>query len=187
MNELNQELRRFVRLFEQLKLRYAVMGGFAVRAHGIPRPTQDIDFTVALPRDRLAEFFAAAKQLGYGVPEPYEAGWVDQVGEMPLVRVERYVAGRGIDVDLFLAESPFQQELLLRARPERLDDIDLYIVTPEDLILLKLLAHRPRDLADIGDVLFTQGTLDEAYLRKWAEELGISAQLERVLAEPPPI
>ena len=31
-----------------------------------------------------------------------------------------------------------------------------------------------------------QGTLDEGYLRHWAVELGVSTQLEEVLAEPPP-
>jgi hypothetical protein len=48
---------------------------------------------------------------------------------------------------------------------------------------LKLLSSRPRDLADISDILFTQGELDEAYLRQGAKRLGISAALEQLLAE----
>jgi hypothetical protein len=55
------------------------------------------------------------------------------------------------------------------------------------LILLKLLARRPRDLADIGDILFTQGQLDESYMRHWAQELGIQAELAKVLDQPPTI
>lgn len=96
-------------------------------------------------------------------------------------------AGAGLMSIYSSRRSAFQQELLKRAKPEPLDDLVVYVVSPEDLILLKLLAHRPRDLADVGDILFTQGTLDEAYLRKWAEELGIRERLESVLAEPPPI
>jgi len=69
-----------------LWLRYAVMGGMAVRVYGIPRPTHDIDFTVAVPRDRLPELYAAVQALGYMVPEPYLQGWVDQVAGMPLVK-----------------------------------------------------------------------------------------------------
>ncbi|HQU43702.1 MAG TPA: hypothetical protein PK867_12880, partial [Pirellulales bacterium] len=69
-------------------------------------------------------------------------------------------------MDLFLAESRFQRELVARSRPEQIDDLTVSVVTPEDLILLKLLARRPRDLADIGDILFIQGTLDEGYLRR---------------------
>jgi hypothetical protein len=49
------------------------------------------------------------------------------------------------------------------------------------------LAARPRDIADIGDILFTQGELDRAYLRSWAERLGVLENLERVLEDPPRI
>jgi hypothetical protein len=58
------------------------------------------------------------------------------------------------------------------------------------LILFKLLAGRPRDLLDIKDILFMQGQLDEAYMRRWAMPLGVAGQLERRrrvahLAQPP--
>lgn len=185
MREVSKALEDFVRLFANLGVEYAVMGGIAVRTHGIPRPTQDVDFTVAIERSRLPEFYEAAGCLGYTVPEHHVSGWVDQVAGMPLVRVRRYVEGRGVDVDVFLAESPFQRELVGRARIEQIDDLPMRVVTAEDLILLKLLAHRHRDLADVGDILFTQGQLDEAYLRRWAKELGVLAELENVLAEPP--
>jgi hypothetical protein len=36
---------------------------------------------------------------------------------------------------------------------------------------------------DVSDVLFMQGRLDLKYMRPWADELGISAELERKLAE----
>ncbi|HEV7224541.1 MAG TPA: nucleotidyl transferase AbiEii/AbiGii toxin family protein [Pirellulales bacterium] len=187
MKELSKALAEFTRLFDRLNVQYAVMGGIAVRAHGIPRPTQDVDFTVAIQRDHLQEFYDAARLLGYSIPEEYASGWVDQVAGMPLVRVRNYTEGKSIDVDVFLAESPFQRELLARARIEQVDDLAIRVVTPEDLILLKLLARRPRDLGDVGDILFTQGELDEAYLRHWAKELGVLAELENALAEPPPI
>jgi hypothetical protein len=78
-----------------------------------------------------------------------------------------------------LAESPFQTEVVARRRRETLEDFDVWLVSPEDLILLKLLAARPRDLADIGDIVFIQGQLDEGYLRQWATVLGVSDALER--------
>lgn len=183
MSDLQHALRDLVMLFERLDISYAVMGGLAVRMYAIPRPTYDIDFTVAIQRDRLPEMYEAVGQLGYTVPEQYASGWVDSVAGMAVVKVRLYLEGRGIDVDLFLAESPFQQQLLARRRRDRIDSLDAWIVTPEDLILLKLLAHRPRDMADVGDILFTQGQLDEAYLRHWARELGVSSELERVLCE----
>jgi hypothetical protein len=185
MTDLARALWDFAQLFERLGTPYAVMGGIAVRVYGIPRPTYDVDFTLAIDRNRLPELFEAVRALGYSVPEAYETGWVDRVGGMPLVKVRLYLEGRGVDIDLFLAESRFQEQLLARRRREQLEEAPVWLVSPEDLILLKLLARRPRDLADIGDILFTQGQLDEAYLRSWAEQLGVLPELERVLTEPP--
>jgi hypothetical protein len=59
------------------------------------------------------------------------------------------------------------------------------LVTAEDLILFKLIASRPRDLIDVQDIFFTQGDLDEAYMRRWATELGVAEKLEEVLAARP--
>ena len=39
--------------------------------------------------------------------------------------------------------------------------------------------------ADIGDILFTQGVLDKACLRHWANILGLQDKLESVLTNPP--
>jgi len=44
------------------------------------------------------------------------------------------------------------------------------------------IAARARDLLDVQDVLFTQGELDEPYLRRWAGPLGVEAKLDEVLA-----
>ena len=41
------------------------------------------------------------------------------------------------------------------------------------------------NLADVTDVLFIQGKLDVEYMRPWARELGVAAELERALAEFP--
>jgi hypothetical protein len=59
--------------------------------------------------------------------------------------------------------------------------LEVWLVSPEDLILLKLLANRPRDIADIGDVFFMQGQLDVTYMKKWAQRLGVADRLEPFL------
>jgi hypothetical protein len=187
MRDLAQALRDFVLLFEGMGTPYAVMGGIAVRIYGIPRPTHDIDFTLALDRNRLPDLYESVRALGYTVPEEYASGWVDNVAGMPVVKVRLYLEGRGVDIDIFLAESRFQEQLLARRRREQLDELAVWFVSPEDLILLKLLGHRPRDIADIGDILFTQGRLDESYMRHWAQQLGILPELTKILAEPPAI
>lgn len=181
MTDLTEPFRDFVRLFERERIPYALMGGMAVAAHGLPRPTHDVDFTISLPREQLPDFYAAATELGYTVPEAFEGGWVDQVAGMPLVRVQMWVRGKSIDIDVFLAESSYQRELLKRKVRVQVEGLEAWLVSPEDLILLKLIAGRPRDYGDVADILFVQSQLDETYLRRWAAALGVTERLEEAL------
>ena len=183
MTDLITALGDLARLFDQFGAPYAVMGGLAVRVHGIPRPTYDVDFTLAIDRARLLELYDAVRALGYTVPEEYQGGWVDQVAGMPLVKARLRVEGKTIDVDVFLAESRFQKSLIQRRIQTDVEGITAWIASAEDLILLKLLAGRPRDIGDIQDILLVQGPLDQAYLQHWADELGVRPQLTRALED----
>ena len=174
-------MKDFIQIFHDLEIPYALMGGMAVSVHGIPRPTHDLDFTISIDRQRLPELYAATEQLGYSVPDTYESGWVDQVAEMPLVRVRQWLDGKVIDIDLFISESTFQESLLARRMELEVDGNRAWVVSPEDLILLKLIAGRPRDVGDIQDVLMAQGQLDEEYLKVWAQRLGVSDRLAEAL------
>jgi predicted nucleotidyltransferase len=183
MTDLTEPLADFVALFQQRRIPYVLMGGLAVAAHGLPRPTHDVDFTIALPRAHLQDFYQAATALGYTVPDAFQGGWVDQVGGLPLVRIQTWTRGKTVDIDVFLAESDYQRELLKRKVRVHVEGLEAWLVTPEDLILLKLIADRPRDYGDIADILFVQGELDEKYLRRWATELGVTDRLERALQD----
>lgn len=183
MDDVTETLHAVVKLLDEMSIEYAVMGGFAVRAHGVPRPTYDIDLTIALERERLPELFDKLRALDFAIPEPYESGWVDCVKELPLLKLKRFIRGAGLDVDLFLAEPKFLSETMKRRTSVDAEGQLLWVVSPEDLVLLKLLAGRLRDLGDVADVLFMQGKLDENYMRRWAIELNITKELERALAE----
>ena len=186
MQAIERALEDFIKIFENQGIAYAVMGGLAVRVHGIPRPTHDVDFTISVDRNALPACLKAIEQSGYTVPEMYWTGWVDRVADLPLIKFRSYLdGGHGVDIDVFLAESPFQKSVILRRQPLEVDGTKSWIVSPEDLILLKLIANRPRDLSDIGDILFTQGSLDTEYLRLWATNLGIAERLDFVLSNPP--
>lgn len=178
-----ETLHTLVELFDQLSIDYAVMGGFAVRAHGVPRPTYDIDVTIVLERTHLPKLFDRLREQDYSIPETYESGWVDELKNLPLVKLRRYLGDESLDVDLFLVEHKFQREVMRRRIRLDADRRIMWVVSPEDLVLFKLLAGRPRDRGDIADVLFIQGQLDESYMRRWAPELGVEKQLEEVLAE----
>jgi hypothetical protein len=183
MRNVTETLHTLVELLDQLSVDYAVMGGFAVRAHGVPRPTYDIDVTIVLERARISELFSRLQRHDYSIPQARENGWIVRLKGLPLIKLQRYIGEESLDVDLFLAESEFQLEVMKRRLHLEADGHTLSVVSPEDLVLFKLLAARPRDLGDVADVLFIQGQLDETYMRRWARELGVSDRLEKALAE----
>jgi hypothetical protein len=57
MKDVYDTLLDFVDVLNKLGLRYAVMGGLAVGAFSIPRPTWDVDLTIGIDRDDLSRFF----------------------------------------------------------------------------------------------------------------------------------
>lgn len=182
MPGIDAAARDFANLFDRLGLPYAIMGGLAVRVHAVPRATFDVDFTVAVPRGSLPTLYAEVERLGYAVPEAQKGGWIDTVRGLPVVKFQLTLADRPLDVDAFLAETPFQRELLARRVRVSADGWEAWFVTAEDLILLKLLAGRPKDRTDVADTLFIQGNPDVEYLRRWAGRLGVSAELAEALA-----
>lgn len=98
---------------------------------------------------------------------------------MPIVKLGMQLGEHGIDIDVFLAESEFQESLLARRSQHDIGGRLVWLVSPEDLIVLKAPANRDR--GDIQDVLFMQGELDRVYMRHWAEKLGASRSLEESL------
>ncbi len=185
MDKLDDVARRFVALLDQFGAPYAIMGGMAVRLYGLPRATYDVDFVATIPRDRLAQLFIAADQRGFAIPDAQRTGWIDSVRSFAVIKFQSYADQRSVDVDVFLVESPFQQSVLKRRQLVSVDGWDAWYVTAEDLILLKLLAGRKKDQADVADILLVQGQLDEAYLRDWAAKLSVAAELESALSERP--
>jgi hypothetical protein len=183
MTDLTAVIHELIGLFDRFQLPYAIMGGIAVRAHGLPRPTFDVDFVLAVSRERLGDLFAAIEEAGYTVPDHYRGGWIDSVSGMPLFKVRLFLEGRGIDADIFLVENDFQRDVMSRRILDEIEGKPVQLITAEDLILFKLLAGRPRDILDIKDIVFMQGQLDEGYMRRWAAPLGVSEQLEQALAE----
>lgn len=177
MTPVEELLRDLVRLFEELGEPYAVMGGWAVRAHGLPRPTYDVDITVAIAREELPALFKKIDALGYDVGDQYRGGWLDRVADMPLFKASTFVDGRTLVADIFVAENEFQESIIARRMRGSIDGLPTWFVSPEDLILLKLVADRVRDRADVLDVLIMNITLDDAYLDHWAEKLAITDKL----------
>lgn len=181
MKDLYNALHELVHLFERRSISYVLIGGFAVRAYAFPRNTGDLDFTISIDPQKMPSFIEDLRELGYRVPEAYGKRCLDRVSSMPILKARLFMEGRGIDADIFIADSPYQHEMLKRRIRDQVEDFEVWMVTPEDLVLLKLLADRPRDRIDVDDLLFSLGQLDESYMRKWAKEIDVADRLDKAL------
>lgn len=173
MKDLAEVVRELVSLFNSEGLPYVITGELAARFYSIPRAANDVDFALSVDREHLTKLLTKIEELGYSVLEPYRAGWVDSVGGMPIVKVRLFGEGKNVDADIFIAETPFQKSAMERKVLADVEGQTAYIVTAEDLLLLKLCADRPRDRIDVTDILFSQGKLDEEYIETWAKKLGV--------------
>ena len=184
MKELRNVLFETIGIADELNCDYAIMGGIAVRMYGIPRATFDVDITLSITRSKLNSFFDMAESRGFTILDAYRRGWVDRVGEMPLVKLRYYLQDQGLDVDVFLVETKFQGSVIQRRKLERMEgDASAWFVSPEDLILMKLIANRPRDQGDVQDIFFMQGELDMNYLKQWSDWLEVRSRLEKALSD----
>ena len=76
--------------------------------------------------------------------------------------------------DLIVAATDYEGVAIARARQERLGvGGDVLVLAPEDVIVLKLIAGRAQDVADIEAILAAKPSLDETYVEQWAEFWGV--------------
>ena len=173
--------RDLIGILEEIRVPYMVMGGFAVCHWAVERATFDVDFTISLEDKDRTKLFDALDARGYTVPDPYRKGFTDQVKEFREFKVQWYAGGRSWDADFFLITVPYQEEAFSRRVRVRLLGLDVWLISAEDLILHKLYAGRPKDIADVVDVLSLART-DLAYIRRWAERMKVVDLLEKCQA-----
>jgi len=63
---LNQDFREFIQLLNKNKVRYLVIGGYAVAFHGHPRYTKDIDFWIGPYEANTKKLIKALYEFGFG-------------------------------------------------------------------------------------------------------------------------
>lgn len=163
---------------EALAVPWMLVGGLAVGAWTEPRGTKDIDLAIALPApsDPVA---AALDRLGLRVFR----GALDQAVDGGSVRLRLEREGRPrLVVDLLCAGTEFEREALARRRTLALFDVEIPIASPDDLLVFKLVAGRPQDLADI-DRMLRHGVApqDVAHVRRWADEWGVADRLDAAI------
>ena len=139
----------------------AIIGGVAASLLGRPRVTGDVDALVLVDDHAWKSFLAAGAVHGIR-PRRADALAFARRTRVLLLRHEP----SGIDIDVSLGLLPFEKELVLRAKRRRVSGVHLPLPTPEDLVVMKAVAHRARDLGDIEGIVATHARMNTAYIRR---------------------
>jgi hypothetical protein len=154
---------------EETRIPYMLVGGQANAVWGVARATLDIDVTI-WAADRPDAVSALGAHFRVLVNDP--AAFVRETRVLPLE------SAQGVRIDVIFGLLPFEEEAVRRARRVRIGEADVRVCTPEDLILMKIVSERPRDLDDAHGVASRRlQELDLAYLEPRIHEL--AALLER--------
>ena len=175
-------LLRVVKTLEDTGISYAVTGSWASITYGLPRTTHDIDLIVALPVEKVPALAAAFPPPIYAdlawMTEAAAAGEFFNIIDPTL----------GLKVDFWpLRSDEYAQVQFGRRRREQIASQPVWMLTPEDIILAKLLWYQmstsERQWQDIVGVWkVQQNRLDLGYLTQWVKHLNLGDLYEKLTA-----
>lgn len=143
------------------EVRYLIVGGLAVNAHGYLRATRDLDLVIQLESDNLRRGLQCLFEIGYRLAIPVSVEDFADAAKREAWRVEKGMIvlklwsddHRRTPVDVFVYEPfDFYKEFEKAYLSELQPGIFARIVSLEALIEMKLVANRPHDLMDVEEL-----------------------------------
>ena len=164
------------KLLSHYENRWVVIGGVAVSMLARPRFTEDLDAMVLLSVDEVDEFIEVAKRAGIE-PRISEAEVFAKKNRVLLLRHVK----SDTRIDISLGILPFEQELVERSKAYQVDDaLQVFLPTPEDLIIMKSVANRPKDLEDIRTLVDKYPDLDKGRLEMWVKAFAEALEMPEI-------
>jgi hypothetical protein len=153
MAEVDEALdaERILRVLDERKVDYVLIGGLAVQTHGHVRTTNDADLIPAPDPDNLERLAAALRDLGARVLNPGKEDTEVDAKMLPRATNWQFsTRDGGIDVTHEVPGGRSYAELSDRALHVKLGEVDVPVVGLDDLIQMKLARGRSVDLADVA-------------------------------------
>jgi hypothetical protein len=131
--------------------RWYLFGAQAVTVFGVPRLSADVDVTLKLEPEAPEQLVTALRSAGF-TPRVDDPEFVRRTRVLPFVH-----DATSMPVDIVLAGSGLEDEFVERARVVDVGGVAVPVISPEDLVIAKLLAGRPKDVEDVRGVVQAQG------------------------------
>jgi len=178
-----QFINNVVEKLQEAGIDYVICGSMAATFYGVQRSTEDTDIIINPTQEQLTKFIELLGNAYY-VSKDAAVEALKHGNMFNVIDIENVWK-----VDLIIRkQSAFSVEEFRRKRKENLLGKDLYILSPEDSILSKLLwAKRSRSEQQFNDVMkileARSGNLDRKYLNKWAKVLEVKDDLNKCLSQ----
>jgi hypothetical protein len=139
---LNEDYKDMLRALSDERVRFILVGAYALAAHGYPRATMDIDIWVMPSPENADAILQALRRFGAPLhnltkEDLLKDGTVFQIGVAPR-RIDIITSASGLRF-----EPTFQNSI-----PVNIEGIEVRIPSIDDLILIKRATGRTKDLAD---------------------------------------
>lgn len=144
--QLPPDFKEFLKLLNEHKVEYLLVGGYAVGYYGYPRATADLDIWVAIQPQNAEKIVAALKEFGFDLPELLPALFLkeDQIIRLgvPPIRIEIITTLSGVRFDICYAAR----------HVDVLDGVQVNLISFEQLKTNKKAAGRHKDLSDLENL-----------------------------------
>jgi hypothetical protein len=155
-----------------------VVGGIAASLLGRTRLTRDIDALVSIDESQWQSAVDGAGPFGF---QPRIEGAVE-FAHRSRVLLLRHAATQ-IDLDLMIGALPFELDAVANCQSINIEGVVLNVPRVEDLLIMKAIAHRPRDLDDIEGIIAAHPEADLELVRRWVREFATAATMPDLIAD----
>jgi hypothetical protein len=163
-------------MLDSMAVTHQFGGAVALAWYRNPRATTDIDLNVTVAPEDADPVLGALTHLGVTISRSDRAA-IERDGQARLDWDGSYL-------DLFFATLDLHREMAERSPQVSFGPVQIPILSPEHLIVCKVVFDRPKDWLDIEEMIAWGTAIDEAVVLGWIEELlgSASEQYARLAA-----
>ncbi len=169
MRKIEEILKLVCSFLSENNIEYVIVGGIAVLFYGNPRTTMDIDYVVQLADKDIPALVKFLQENGF---------YADEYDMRTALKEKSHCTPEDKEtmfrLDIKGVYTEMDERVLMNKKKIKINDIIIYIASPEDTIANKLLFSREQDLNDVLGIYARQhDSLNMEYLKNTCKKIGV--------------